>query len=140
MALFLKVIPSLLFWGIFIFVVLKIPYPESLTQANSLQIFPFFISLYLALVFTLYIFQKNILFSSSICLGLIFLLILKALDSLNIVTGILTTIATYLLASYFLKGNSPTVYFRKAKNGRNLNPIKSDLTKQTKIPKLTKLQ
>ena len=138
MALFLKVIPALIFWGIFVFVVLRIPYPDSLTQANSLQIFPFFVSLYLALVFSLNIFLKNILFSSSICLGLICLLILKALDSLNIVTGILTAVATYLLASYFLKGNSPTVYFKKAKK-RNLNPIKSDLTKQTKIPKLTKL-
>lgn len=125
----LKIFPALSFWGAFAFVVLNIPYPESLTQANSFQIFPFFISLYLALVFTINIFLKNILFSSSICLGLICLLILKALDSLNIVTGILTTVATYLLASYF----------RKAKK-RNLNPIKSDLTKQTKIPKLRSLR
>lgn len=118
----LKVIPALIFWGAFAYIVLQIPYPESLTQANSLQIFPFFASLYLALTFTLNIFLNSILFSSSICLGLIFLLILKALDSLNIVTGILIVIATYLLASYF----------RKAK--------KRNLTKQTKIPRLTQLQ
>ena len=117
-----KTFPALIFWGSFVFVVLQIPYPESLTQANSIQIFPFFVSLYLALIFTLNIFLKNILFSSSICLGLIFLLILKALDSLNIVTGILTAVATYLLASYF----------RKAK--------KRNLTKQAKIPKLTSLR
>ena len=117
-----KIIPALILWGSFIFIVLQIPYPESITQANFIQIFPFFISLYLALVFTLNIFLKNILFSSSICLGLIFLLILKALDSLNIVTGILITIATYLLASYF----------RKIK--------KRGLTKHPKIPKLTQLR
>src|SRR3989344_2424392 len=111
-----KILPALIFWGAFVFVVLNIPYPESLTQANFTQILPFFVSLYLALVFTFNILFKNILFSSSICLGLIFLLILKALDSLNIVTGILIVVATYLLASYF----------RKAK--------RKGLTKQTKIP------
>lgn len=115
-----KVLPALFFWGSFAFVVLQIPYPESLTQANAVQVFPFFVSLYLALVFTLNILLKNILLSSSICLGLIVLLILKALNSLNIVTAILTLVATYLLASYF----------RKAK--------RKGLTKQKKITRLTK--
>ncbi len=116
----LKVIPALACWGIFAYVILQIPYPESLTQANFTQLLPFFASLFLALVFTLNILFKNILLSFSICLGLIFLLILKALDSLNIVTGILIVVATYLLASYF----------KRAK--------KKGLTKQPKIPKLTK--
>jgi|GEM_PF-2030139 hypothetical protein len=100
----LKVIPALACWSIFAYVVLQIPYPETLTQANAIQIFPFFISLYLALLLTLNIFLKNILFSASVCLGLILLLILKALDSLNIVTVILIAVATYFLASYFKKG------------------------------------
>lgn len=116
----LKIIPPLIFWGGFAYVVLQIPYPESLTQASSIQIFPFFVSLYLALTFTLNIFLRNILFSSSICLGLIFLLILKALDSLNIVTCILTLVATYLLASYFRKSR------------------RKGIAKQLKIPKLTR--
>lgn len=116
----LKAIPALIFWGSFTYVVLKIPYPESLTQANFTQIFPFFISLYLALIFTFNIILKNILFSASICLGIILLLLLKALDSLNIVTGILIAVATYFLAGYF----------KKTKN--------KDLTKRTKMPKLTK--
>jgi len=116
----LKVIPALACWGIFAYVVLQIPYPETLTQANAIQIFPFFISLYLALLLTLNIFLKNILFSASVCLGLILLLILKALESLNIVTGILIAITTSLLASYF----------RKARRSR--------LTKATKITKLIK--
>lgn len=98
-----KFLPAAFFWASFAYVVLQIPYPDSLTQANSTQIIPFFASLYLALVFTFNILLKNILFSSSVCLGLIFLLILKALDSLNIVTGILIAVATGLLASYFKK-------------------------------------
>ncbi len=119
------------FWGIFALVILYIPYPESLTQANWTQITPFFIFLYLTLVFALNIFLKNIFISSSIALGLIFLLTLKALDSLNLVTGVLTIIAVGLLISYF----------RKVK--RHDPPPSSgfkNLTKLPKIPKLTSLR
>ncbi|MDD5415499.1 MAG: hypothetical protein PHE48_00665 [Candidatus Daviesbacteria bacterium] len=117
---FPKIISVLFFWGIFIFVVLQVPYPESLTQANYTQLILFLTPLYLALIFTLNIFLRNILSSCSFSLGLIFLLILKALDTLNIVTALLTVAATYLLFSYF----------RKIK--------KHKLTKLSKIPKLTK--
>lgn len=112
----LKIIPALIFWSGFAYVILQIPYPDSLTQATAIQLLPFFASLYLALLFTLNIFLKNILFSASTCFGLILLLILKALDSLNIVTGILITIATYFLASYFKKSR------------------RKDITKQLKSP------
>lgn len=122
----LKIIPALFLWGIFIFVVLKIPYPQSLTQANLTQLGLFFIPLYFALTSTLNIFLKNIFISSSISLGLILLLILKALDSINIVTAILIIIMVALLVSYFSKKNKR----------QNLNPIKSNLTKLPKIPKL----
>lgn len=121
MSLLPRIIPAFLFWVVFIFVVLKIPYPDSLTQANLTQVVPFFSSLYLALLFTFNIALKNMLLSGAIALGLIFLLILKALDSLNLVTVILTLLATGLLASYFRKMNK-------------------HLTKQTKIPKLTQLR
>src|SRR3989304_9199389 len=121
----LKVILLLIFWGIFVFVVLQVPYPESLTQANLIQLIPFFVPLYLALTFTLNIFLKNIFSSTSFSLGLILLLILKALDSLNIVTGILTAVATYLLFSYFRKIK---------KHGPSINSGFGNLTKQTKIP------
>lgn len=109
----LKIIPALILWGIFIFIVLNVPYPESITQASFVHIALFFISLYLALAFT---------FSTLISLGLIILLFLQALDSLNVVTGILTIIAIGLFISYFKK--------IKRKN----------LTKLPKIPKLTSLQ
>lgn len=111
---------GLISWGILIWVILQIPYPDSLSQARLTQLLLFFIPLYLALVFTLNILLKNILLSCSISLGLILLLVIKALDSLNLVTGILVTIATYLLAGYFRKTN------------------RKHLTKLSKIPKLTR--
>lgn len=117
-----KIIPAIFFWGILAFVILKVPYPESLTQANLVQMSSFFIPLFLALSMTLNIFLKNVLSSLSFSLGLIFLLILKALNSLNIATAILTIVATYLLFSYFQKIK------------------KRSLTKLPKIPKLTSLR
>lgn len=117
-----KIVFALIFWGIFAFVIFQVPYPETLTQANTTQLISFFISLFLALSLTINLFLKNILSAGSISLGLIFLLILKALDSLNLVTGILTIIAATLLVSYF----------RKAK--------RNSLTKLPKIPKLTRLK
>lgn len=126
MSLLLKIIPALVFWGIFVFVVLQIPYPNSLTQANFIQIIPFFVFLYLALLFSCNIFLKNVFLSSSITLGLIFLLILKALDSLNLVTVILTLLAIGLLLSYF----------KKIKRKEPTHSGFKNLTKQSKIPKL----
>ena len=122
----LKVISALvlttIFWLGFIFVIFQVPYPESLTSANTTQLISFFVPLYLSLIFTLNIFLKNISISASLSLGLIFLLILKALDSLNFVTGILLIISVYLLVSYFKKGGS------------------SGLTLSSKIPKLHSLR
>lgn len=117
-----KILPIALLWGIFVYVVLQIPYPLSLTQSNILQLFSFFIPLFFALSLTINLFLKNIFSSASIALGLIFLLILKALDSINLVTTTLTVLAAALLISYF----------RKAKN--------QSLTNRSKIPKLTQLR
>ena len=117
-----RFIPALFFWGIFVYVILQIPYPETITQANVTQLLAFFIPLFLAITLTLNLILKNILMSGSISLGLIFLLILKSLDSLNIVTGILIVISIGLLISYF----------KKNKNRR--------LTNYSKIPKLTRLR
>lgn len=116
-----KFLPSLVFWSVFLYVVLQIDYPQTITEANLIQLFAFFISLFLAITFTLNIFLKNILISISISLGLIFLLFLKALGSLNLITGILTLIPFGLLISYFKKTK------------------RRGLTNFTKMPKLTKL-
>ena len=118
----LKIALVLIFWGILFYVILKVPYPETLSQASTTQLLAFFISLYLAISLTLNIFLRNIFISSSITLGLIFSLILKAIDSLNLVTIILITFAVYLLISYFHKSK------------------KRNLTKLPKIPTLTKLK
>jgi len=99
----LKILPGLISWGIFIFVIIDVPYPNSITSANIIQISSFFLPLFLALIFSLNIFFKKILLSSLISLGLVCVLILKALDSLNLVTVILTTVSIYLLVSYFRK-------------------------------------
>ena len=60
----LKIFPALIFWGIFIFVIFQLPYPESLTQASLFQLLAFFIPLFLALVLTLNLFLKFIFFMS----------------------------------------------------------------------------
>ena len=117
-----SIIPALIFWTIFAYVVLQIPYPESLTQANILQLLSFFIPLFLAITLSFNLILKNIFISISISSGLIFFLFLKALDSLNLVTAILVIISVALLVSYF----------RKIK--------RRNLTKWPKIPKLTHLR
>ncbi len=128
MSFLLKIIPAVLFWIVFIYTLQSVPYPETFTQANFTQVCLFFIPLLLALILTFNIFI-NFFISFPISLGLVFLLILKALNSLNIVTGILIAISIGLFLSYFRKNKK-----------NNLNPIKSDLTKLQKIPKLTQLR
>lgn len=117
--LIVKILPVLFFGGLFLLVVFQIPYPETLTQANILQILGFFIPLFLLISFVINTFIKNLFLSSSISFGIIFLLLLKALDSLNFVTGGIAAVTIIILISYF----------RKIK-------MKS-LTKLPKIPKLT---
>lgn len=86
----LKIFSALIFWIIWILVIFYVPYPESLTQASAWQILAFFTSLFLALTFTL---------SAPIALGIVFLLLLKALDALNFVSAALIIIAVVLLLS-----------------------------------------
>jgi len=116
--LFLKILLSLIFWGVFIYVVFQIPYPESLTQASINQLLYFFIPLFLALIFTSNLLLKSILRSILISFGIILLLVLKALDSLNIVSALLTIIAVGLLISYFKTPTSLT-------SGSNIPKLRS---------------
>ena len=96
-----KIIPILFIWGVFIYVVLQVPYPDSIAQAKVQDLLAFFIPLFLGLALTLNLFLKNIFISLSSSLGFIFILILEALDSLNIVTATLIIISIWLLISYF---------------------------------------
>lgn len=127
MALVLKIIPALILWGSWIYVIISVPYPESLTKASSYQLLSFFVPLFLALIFTINLFIKNILRSIFISFGIIILLILKALDSLNIVSAGLTILAVLLILSYF-------------KPIKHLTPTKSGLTSGSFIPKLKHLR
>ncbi len=129
MSKILPIISALIFWGIFIYVLLSVPYPETITQANATQLLSFFVSLFLSIVFSLNLFFKNIFMSVFLSLGVILLLFLKALDSLNLVTVCLIAVPVVLLASYF----------RKNKQSFSLSKKKS-LTKGLKIPKLTSLR
>lgn len=125
MAFLLKSVAVILFWGVFIFIVFNIPYPENLAQANLSQLVLFFTALYLATTLTINLFLKNIFQSLSVTLGLIFLLILKALDSLNIVTGLLILITIGLLFSYFKKTKRENGIIRAVRRirGNKLNRV-----------------
>ena len=120
MTLILRILPALIFWGIFGYVILYVPYPKSITQADVVQLSSFFISLFLALIFSFNFFLKSFALSGTLALGIIFLLLLKALNSFNFVTVTLITLVTWLLLSYFKKNRS--------------------LTNSTKISKLTPLR
>lgn len=117
MQLFFKIIPTIVFWGIFVYVIFYVPYPESLTQVSLFQVLSFFIPLFLTLSFLLNIFLKFLTLSCILSLGIILLLILKSLAALNLVTAGLTLLAIYLFLSYFKKN-------------------KKRLTSSIKIPKL----
>ena len=119
----LKILPALVLWGIFAYVIFNVPYPTSLTQANTWQTLFFFASLFLALTFTVNIFLKFLPFSATIAFGLILLLILKAIDTLNLATASLTLLAVYLFLSYFKKAQK-TPSFR-LKNLNNQGKLKS---------------
>ncbi len=99
----LNVLLSLFFWGFFVWVIFNIEPPKSLTQANVLQLAYFYIPLFLAVTFTLNLLIKTILASSSLSLGIIFLLTLKAMGLFSFLYIGLTIIATLLLFSYFKK-------------------------------------
>ena len=117
MTFILKFVPALIFWGIFGYVILQVPYPETLTQADLIQLLSFFIPLFLALTFTFNLIFNFYLRSIILSFGVVLLLVLKALDSLNWVTGGISIAAIILF----------TTTFKKSRRG---------LTKGVKIPRL----
>lgn len=103
MAFTVQVIIALIFWGLFTIAIFQIPYPDSLAQANYVQLVGFFIPLLLALTFTLNVFLQFLIRCLLISFAVIVLLILLAVQSLNLITFILTALAFGLLISYFKK-------------------------------------
>lgn len=90
-------------WLAFIYVLFNVDYPQTLVQASLSQLISFFLTLFLAVLFTLNIFLNFLAISFFISLGFIILLLLQALHSLNLVTGILTIVSIWLFISYFKK-------------------------------------
>lgn len=103
--LFIRFSPVLFSWLIFILVIFNVQYPQSITQAAFSQLFALFVPLYLSITLTLHLVIKNWVISLLVSLGLLILLILKTLDSLNLVTGALTILAIGFLISYFKKAS-----------------------------------
>lgn len=119
--LFPKIILLFFSWILFIVVIFKVDYPQSLAQATPFQLLTFFTSLFLGLTSTIYLALMRLLPSLVFSTGIILLLLLKALGVLNIATGIIAIIAVFLVAGSFRKTKS------------------SSLTYRSKIPKLKNL-
>lgn len=119
---------------LFIYIVFNIPYPNSLTEANFYQLITFFGVFLLLTISLINIVINYILVSVPIGLGLTVLLMLKGLDSLNLVSVGLVLIAVWLFASYFKKNQK-----KKPKSLTGSNPIKTSLTSRINIPKLRSL-
>ena len=117
--IFLKIIPALIFWGIFLYVIFQVPYPKTLKEANLIQLLSFFTPLFLALIFRLDVFLRFIFRSILISFTVIILLVLKDLDTLGLIASGITLIVLILSLIYFKK---------------------TSLTSSLKIPKLTALR
>lgn len=117
----LSVVPVFVSWVIFTYVVLQVPYPQTITSANTFQIFSFFTSLFLSLSFTINLLLHFMLKSIIISFGIILIIVLKALNSLNIVSFGLTVIAFGLLLSYLKKQKSRLTSRSNVPKIRNLS-------------------
>ncbi|OGE30958.1 hypothetical protein A2631_04735 [Candidatus Daviesbacteria bacterium RIFCSPHIGHO2_01_FULL_44_29] len=97
---FLLVVISLIS---FLLVIWRVPAPNSWTEASIWQIVIFMIPL-LALIFSLiYLILKKFTVCFLISLGVLLTLVLKIIDQLSWLTGILTWMIFTLLLVYFFK-------------------------------------
>lgn len=98
-----NILPALIFGVLFGFVVWYTSPPQTLTSGTITQILLFFIPLFLFLMFLLNIFLRFLIRGFVISLGIILLLIFKSLDMLNLVTIVLTILATIFITISFKK-------------------------------------
>lgn len=117
---FKRLLPVLLLGLILGLVIWQTPPPASLTSASVLQLTLFLTPLFLLLTFLVDHFLRFFLRSLVVSLGLVILLVLKALDSLNIASLIMTVLAVVLI-------------IKSLKKPKKLNY-------SAKIPKLTSLK
>lgn len=100
----LKVAPVLFFWLVFILIVFNVDYPISIAQATFGQLTAFFVPLFIAIFLSINLMIKSLYSSTIIGLGIILLLILKALGILSVVTTTITLLAIFFLT---YKDNMP---------------------------------
>lgn len=139
--IFLKLIPVMIFGGVFVYVLFNVPYPNSLAQASFNQLLTFFGSLFFLLLFLINIFLNYLLISAIISGGGVILLLLKGLAALNLVSALLVILAVYFFVSFLKKNHKKN---QKPKTGSNpilpnLTPIRSGLTSKINIPRLKSL-
>ncbi|MDD2822637.1 MAG: hypothetical protein PHQ59_01015 [Candidatus Daviesbacteria bacterium] len=101
-----KILPILIFGGVFVIIVYFTKPPQSLTSANFIQLLLFFIPLFLFLIFLLNIFFKFYIRSFILSLGIILMIIFKSLGMLNFLSGALIIVATTFSAISFKKTRS----------------------------------
>lgn len=81
--------------------------PKSFTDISLFQALLFFGSLSLLLNSLFYLFIPSLTRCLSLSLGVMVLLILRLLDSLNILSGLLVVITTLLIVKYLKKNHQP---------------------------------
>lgn len=98
-----SILPVFIFGVLFGVIVYSTQPPQTLTSGTFIQILLFFVPLFLFLMFLLNIFLQFLIRSFVISLGIILLLIFKSLDMLNLVTIVLTILATIFITISFKK-------------------------------------
>jgi len=126
--IFKRIFPALLSLIVFVLIIYYTPYPRTWYSASVSQILLFFIPLLVFLTFFLNIFINFYEKSFSLSLGLLILIVLRSIDELNIITGVLTLLAAFLLSTTFKK---PLWKPRQIQKG---------LTSPFKISKLTRFE
>ncbi len=119
-----KLFLSLFFLGIIILVVLYVEPPTSWANASVFQILVFFLPLVLFLTFFINLFLSYLPKSFIIALGLMMALVFQSIRQLNWISLSTIIIITFIFFKLF-----PKVKYRSFR-----------LTKETKIPTLSKLK
>lgn len=103
MTVFKKFLPVISSGIIFGFVIWQMEPPQSLTSASILQVLLLFAPLFTFLVFGLNLYFRFYPRSLIISLGIIILLVLKTLDTFNIISVAITIAAVTLISKSFKK-------------------------------------
>lgn len=118
MRLFQRLVLFLVSFAVFGYVIYFTEPPKAWSEASTFQILSFFIPLLCSLTFLINIFLDFLPKSFILSLGIMMLLVLKTANSLNIITGIVTTALTIGFFIFFKKEKSLTIVREIPKLGR----------------------